>query len=108
MAEPVSNIRINSDRLWDMLMDMAKIGPGVAGGNNRQALTDADADGRQLFADWCHAEGLTMDVDELGNMFMTAQARIMIYRLFWWEAILIHSQQAENMMGFLGFWPDLN
>ncbi|MGB0181659.1 MAG: Zn-dependent hydrolase [Candidatus Puniceispirillales bacterium] len=71
MAEPVSNIRINSDRLWDMLMDMAKIGPGVAGGNNRQALTDADADGRQLFADWCHAEGLTMDVDELGNMFMT-------------------------------------
>ncbi len=71
MAELVSNIRINSDRLWDMLMDMAKIGPGIAGGNNRQTLTDADADGRQLFADWCQAEGLTMEVDELGNMFMT-------------------------------------
>ena len=32
------NMRINGDRLWDSLMDMAKIGPGIAGGNNRQTL----------------------------------------------------------------------
>ena len=37
------NIRIDGARLWDSLMEMAKIGPGVAGGNNRQTLTDADA-----------------------------------------------------------------
>ena len=37
-----SNLRTNGDRLWDSLMQMAKIGPGVAGGNNRQALTDED------------------------------------------------------------------
>ena len=37
------NIRINGERLWDSLMDMAEIGPGVAGGNNRQTLTDDDA-----------------------------------------------------------------
>ena len=35
-----NNLRANGDRLWDALMEMAKIGPGVAGGNNRQALTD--------------------------------------------------------------------
>ena len=26
------NHRINGDRLWDSLMEMAKIGPGIAGG----------------------------------------------------------------------------
>jgi len=31
-----SNMKINSDRLWDSIMEMAKIGPGVAGGNNRR------------------------------------------------------------------------
>ena len=42
----ISNLRINGSRLWDSLMEMAKIGPGVAGGNNRQTLTDEDAEGR--------------------------------------------------------------
>ena len=36
------NMKIDGDRLWDSLMEMAKIGPGVAGGNNRQTLTDAE------------------------------------------------------------------
>ena len=45
MAAPGENMRVNGDRLWDSLMEMAKIGPGIAGGNNRQTLTDADAEG---------------------------------------------------------------
>ena len=32
----IKNFRIDPDRLWDSLMEMAKIGPGIAGGNNRQ------------------------------------------------------------------------
>ncbi len=64
-----SNLRINGDRLWDSLMEMAKIGPGIAGGNNRQTLTDEDAEGRALFQKWCEAEGCTMGVDKAGNMF---------------------------------------
>ena len=40
----IQNFRINGDRLWDSIMDMAKIGPGIAGGNNRQTLTDEDSD----------------------------------------------------------------
>ena len=63
------NFRINGDRLWDALMEMAKIGPGVAGGNNRQTLTDEDAEGRRLFQSWCEAEGMTMGLDKMGNMF---------------------------------------
>ncbi|WP_298497043.1 Zn-dependent hydrolase [uncultured Maritimibacter sp.] len=68
---PGENLRINGDRLWDSLMEMAKIGPGVAGGNNRQTLTDADAEGRALFQTWCEEAGCTMGVDTMGNMFAT-------------------------------------
>jgi N-carbamoyl-L-amino-acid hydrolase len=71
MSAPGENLRIDSARLWDSLMEMAKIGPGVAGGNNRQTLTDADAEGRTLFARWCEAAGLSMGVDEMGAMFAT-------------------------------------
>ncbi len=71
MATPGENLRINPSRLWDSLMEMAKIGPGVAGGNNRQTLSDADGEGRHLFAGWCKAAGMTMGVDTMGNMFAT-------------------------------------
>ena len=69
MADLGSNLQINSDRLWDSIHELAKIGPGVRGGSNRQTLTDADAEGRALFQSWCDAAGLTMGVDRLGNMF---------------------------------------
>jgi N-carbamoyl-L-amino-acid hydrolase len=51
------------------LMEMAKIGPGVAGGNNRQTLTDEDSEGRHLFKRWCEEAGLTVGVDKMGTMF---------------------------------------
>ncbi|MEL6236437.1 MAG: Zn-dependent hydrolase [Pseudomonadota bacterium] len=70
-ASPGENLRIDGARLWDSLMEMAKIGPGVAGGNNRQAVTDADGQGRALFARWCADAGASMGVDEMGNMFAT-------------------------------------
>ena len=69
MAAIGENLKINSERLWDSLMEMAKIGPGVAGGNNRQTLTDEDNEGRQLFLDWCKVAGCTMGLDQMGNMF---------------------------------------
>ncbi len=71
MSAPGENLRTNSARLWDSLMNMAKVGPGVAGGNNRQTLTDADAEGRALFQSWCEAAGMTMGVDAMGTMFAT-------------------------------------
>ncbi len=65
-----ANMKVDGDRLWDSLMQMARIGPGVAGGNNRQTLTDADAEARILFRTWCEAAGMVMGLDRMGNMFM--------------------------------------
>ena len=63
------NLRINPDRLWDSIHEMAEIGPGIAGGNNRQTLTDDDAKGRALFQRWCEDAGMTMGIDKMGTMF---------------------------------------
>ncbi len=64
-----SNLRIDGERLWASLMEMAEIGPGLAGGNNRQTLTDEDAEGRRLFQKWCEAAGCSMGLDAMGTMF---------------------------------------
>src|SRR5690606_9733006 len=45
------------------------IGPGIAGGNNRQTLTDDDAKGRDLFKRWCEDAGMSVGVDQMGTMF---------------------------------------
>ena len=70
MTAPGENLRINGDRLWDTIHEMAKIGPGVAGGSNRQTVTDEDGEGRKLFQSWCEDAGCTMGVDQMGTMFM--------------------------------------
>lgn len=70
-AAPGENMRVNGDRLWDMLEEMAKIGPGIAGGNNRQTLTDEDGEGRHLFKRWCEDAGMTVSTDKMGTMFAT-------------------------------------
>jgi beta-ureidopropionase / N-carbamoyl-L-amino-acid hydrolase len=69
VVQPADNLRINGDRLWDSIHEMAEIGPGVRGGNNRQTLTDDDAKGRRLFQKWCEAAGMTVSVDSMGTMF---------------------------------------
>ncbi len=69
MPAPGENLRINPDRLWASIHEMAEIGPGVAGGNNRQTLTDDDAKGRSLFKSWCTNAGMTMGLDQMGTMF---------------------------------------
>ena len=70
MAAPGENLKINGDRLWDSIHEMAEIGPGIAGGSNRQTVTDEDGEGRKLFQKWCEAAGCTMGVDQMGTMFM--------------------------------------
>ena len=65
-----TNISINQNRLWDSLMTMAKIGLGIAGGNNRQTVTEEDGEARKLFQKWSEDAGMKMIVDELGSMFL--------------------------------------
>ncbi len=60
---------INSSRLWQSLMDMAAIGATPKGGVKRIALTEVDQAGRDLFVTWCKAAGLTVSIDQVGNLF---------------------------------------
>ena len=69
------NLRINGARLWDSLMELAKIGATEKGGVNRQALTDLDREGRDLFVRWCEAAGCTVSVDRVGNIFARRAGR---------------------------------
>ncbi|SPB13754.1 allantoate amidohydrolase [Caballeronia novacaledonica] len=62
-------LKIDSARLWQSLMDMARIGATDKGGVRRLALTEDDARGRDLFAQWCRDAGMTVSVDEIGNLF---------------------------------------
>ena len=54
---------------------MAKIGATAKGGNNRQALTDLDRDGRDLFVRWCEGAGCTVRIDAIGNIFARRAGR---------------------------------
>lgn len=65
----MSNLKIDGDRLWGALMEMASIGATRKGGVCRLALTDLDREGRDLFVRWCEAAGCTVTVDRLGNIF---------------------------------------
>ena len=60
---------VNSKRLWTRLMQMAQIGATAAGGCNRQALTDEDATGRELFMSWARDAGCEIRLDAIGNIF---------------------------------------
>ena len=56
-------------------MDMAAVGATDAGGCNRQALSDLDLEGRQLFQQWCLAAGCSIEHDAIGNMFVRRPGR---------------------------------
>ena len=47
-ATDISSIRINGERLWASLMELAKIGATPKGGVCRLTLTDLDKQGRAL------------------------------------------------------------
>ncbi len=51
-------------------MAMAEVGATAAGGSNRQALSDDDADGRGLFLSWAEARGFSVSTDAVGNLFV--------------------------------------
>jgi N-carbamoyl-L-amino-acid hydrolase len=68
-------LRVNGDRMWSRLMQMAQIGATAHGGCNRQALTDGDIAGRNLLSSWAQAAGCAVRVDAVGNMFLRRAGR---------------------------------
>lgn len=75
MTPSPTNLTINGARLWDSLMELAKIGATEKGGVCRLTLTDLDRQARDLFAAWCKAAGATVTVDRMGNMFARREGR---------------------------------
>jgi N-carbamoyl-L-amino-acid hydrolase len=65
----MENLRINGERLWASLMEMAEIGATPKGGVCRLALTDLDKQSRDLFVRWCEDAGCSVTVDAMGNIF---------------------------------------
>ena len=65
----MKNTQINADRLWDSLMELARIGATPKGGVCRLALTDVDKQGRDLFVRWCEDAGCSVSYDAMGNIF---------------------------------------
>ncbi|MCF8155042.1 MAG: Zn-dependent hydrolase [Rhodoferax sp.] len=71
----IESIRINGDRLWDSLMELAKIGATPKGGVCRLTLTDLDKQGRDLVLGWAREAGMTVTIDKIGNGFMRRAGR---------------------------------
>ena len=65
----VPSLRINGERLWRSLMDLAQIGATAKGGVCRLALTELDKNGRDLFVRWAREAGCSIRVDAIGNIF---------------------------------------
>ncbi len=74
---PQSNtgLSVDAERLLSSLATMAELGATPKGGVNRQTLTDLDRAARDLFCTWCDEAGLTVRVDEMGNLFARRAGR---------------------------------
>lgn len=65
----MTELRVDGDRLWASLTEMARHGATPAGGVCRLTGSDEDGAGRRLFVEWCEAIGCTVAVDVFGNVF---------------------------------------
>jgi len=71
----INALRINGDRLWRSLMDLAAVGATPKGGVCRLALSELDRQGRDLVVQWAREAGLSITVDRIGNVFMRRAGR---------------------------------
>ncbi len=71
----MTTLKINKQRLWDSLMEMAKIGATDKGGCNRLAATALDGQARDLFVKWCKEAGCSISIDKMGNIFARREGK---------------------------------
>ena len=71
----IEDLRIDGERLWASLMELAKIGATPKGGVCRLTLTDLDKQGRDLVTGWARGAGMTVTIDKIGNGFMRRAGR---------------------------------
>src|SRR5246127_2460253 len=65
----MTNLRIDSERLWGELMETAAIGGTARGGICRLTLTDLDREVRDWFRQRTEALGCSVTGDDMGTMF---------------------------------------
>lgn len=73
----LSNLQIDSTRLWNTIHDTARLGATPKGGVRRLTLSDEDKQVRDWFRAACEAAGLSVHVDTLGSMFALRPGRDM-------------------------------
>ena len=71
LTTPLADLQINCDRLLHRIDQLAQIGAIAGGGVCRLALTDEDKAGRDLVVSWMQELGLTITIDQLGNVVGT-------------------------------------
>ena len=71
----IDKVRINGQRLWDSLMELAQIGATPKGGVCRLTLTDLDKQGRDLVLKWAKDADMSITIDKIGNGFMRRAGR---------------------------------
>nr|WP_295739319.1 M20 family metallo-hydrolase [uncultured Acidocella sp.] len=64
-----TNLRVDAARLWETIIETAKIGGTEKGGVKRLTLTDLDAQVRHWLIDKCVAAGCVVSYDDMGNIF---------------------------------------
>jgi N-carbamoyl-L-amino-acid hydrolase len=75
MPPNIESLRINGERLWASLMELAQIGATPKGGVCRLALTELDKQGRDLVTRWAQEAGMSVTIDKIGNGFMRRPGR---------------------------------
>ena len=101
-------MKLNGQRLWQSLMDLAKIGATPKGGVCRLALTDRDREGRDVVCAWLRETGCTISIDAIGNIFARRGGRrndlppIVASRHDWREATSTPSPPAASSTATMG------
>ena len=75
MSRPLSNLQIDSARLWGTIMETAVFGATAKGGIRRLTLSEEDRRVRDWFRRACEDAGCEVHVDELGAMFAVRPGR---------------------------------
>lgn len=60
---------VNGERLWETLEELARVGATPGGGVTRLALSDEDVQARRILMNWMQETGLSVRVDDAGNLF---------------------------------------
>ena len=71
----IAHLRVNGERLWASLMELAQIGATPKGGVCRLALTELDKQARDRVIGWARDAGLQVTIDQIGNIFMRRAGR---------------------------------